>query len=228
MFDVKSRDRIASAWPEAWIYNFLISADGRQFSFRDRGFLYFRDINQVLAHRLTRAEIQSGKTWWPASCEPITRWPEFQAASPYPLRALPNFDPMQRHNSKPFAPSEEQTESYAMKAKPADVLPRALKTLAKRFDARPEDCTIAYVGYRVYPLSEFHHWARPTTRRFGADAPLLVEMEKRCSLAPFLCIDFWGHFMPARMCFHPETGELVALIHMYEHTGEPLGDPDFD
>ncbi len=198
-YDAQSMNHIATAWSHARLANFMTSADGRQFSFRDRGFLYFRDIEQVLAHRLTRAEIQSGKTWWPAACEPITRWPEFQAASPYPLRALPNFDPMQRHNSEPFAPSEEQTDSYSMKANPADVLPRALKTLEQRFNARPHDCTIAYVGHRLYRLSEFTHWARPTTRRFGADAPLVVEMEKRGSLAPILCIDFWGHFMPAHV-----------------------------
>jgi hypothetical protein len=30
------------------------------------------------------------------------------------------------------------------------------------------------------------------------------------------------------MCFHPETGDLVALIKMYEHSGAPIGDPDFD
>jgi hypothetical protein len=385
VFDVKSRKRIVTAWPEAWIYNFTISADGRQFSFRDRGFLYFRNIEQVLAHRLTREDVQSGKTWWPAACEPITRWPEFQAAAAYPIRALPNFDATNRYNSTPFTPTEEQSaaaiaeaqwvcrlinadetddfdvtsafennegrvvhvggrkvncsveltksgvslsgltfatsfldekdrtplallqrinslldtlcdgrspwkfdlspsnargsyfttrtrwkgrvsphqisiytpknlsdptaqltadndiqirfprsiaqmradwnslDSYSLTAPVVKVLPRALKTLEKRFKARAEDCTIAYFGCRLYPLSEFSGWARPTTTRFGADGPLLQEMQKTGGIAPLVCIDFWGGFMPARMCFHPETGELVALIKMYEQAlGEPL------
>jgi WD40 repeat protein len=117
--------------------------------------------------------------------------------------------------------------SYRPTAKLLDILPRAVKTLVTKMHCAPTGSTIAVIEHRVLDLRSLRGWQNKQLPHRGADKPLLDELENRGRFAPFLCIDVWDRYGGSRMCFHPETGQLVALISPWELNGDLLtGDED--